>query len=812
MQTQLSKETELKTGIILMKRTQYNDALDTFLKITHHFPKYLFSILIPIYKYLILHFTNNHLRIIIAELYLSQNNYNDAINELEDAYEIDPHFTHIYLILAKIYTKTSYKQRIKHLFESAINKNIYDSSIIDLLPKIYFEEKDTSKNIHLFEKLIANDPKKLHYYKIVAELYKSVQQYDKAGQKLKTMVTLSPELAPDAAKFCNKMIRLCPMNFSLRQILISLFWSASEPKKAHDQIQELCRVDRSYTPIAIKEYKQALHIFPHHKDLLIGLSEQLIETQSYSESIQYIQDLYQFHPDSITTIIPLLQTILNQYPTQITAIKFCITLYFNQKKIDTCLSFIEQLINTTNKETNSITEQLIQIETNHPPFKDHCKLLHAKLKIATSHYKESLPLLTPLKTTSFEVNARELEIQAYLKLNDPITAQRLTIESLEKHPETQLFHTLLATIQTQLITEKLHSITTTKHNPKTNNTHKNSFETGLLLLRKGDLYPALEKFQNIPPHSEFSLKSQVLISRCFLELGKYSNATHYISRCLEQILPEDKEQQAQLLFFNTIINIQSGNYKKAVSNMEDILSININYPHIKTLLKQYKSIHLVGFRGISLSLVHTQLEHPSWHIMTVPNPEELTTESATKNTMSFALPHNNQGALYLIQDNMSAAKAEFKLALQMDPHLTVSHTNLSLIYFIEKKYEKSLKQLDKATALNPNFDLINQLKGLNYQEMGQPDLAIQHFQKTLHPTSTNCITAINLGDLYFQQSRLKLAFSTWKKTVASPLYFYLLQRRLIYLKTESIQLTEWISPINTLTDDLFSPFQTLLQE
>ena len=101
MQTQLSKETELKTGIILMKRTQYNDALDTFLKITHHFPKYLFSTLIPIYKYLILHFTNNHLRIIISELYLSQNNYNDAINELEDAYEIDPHFTHIYLILAK---------------------------------------------------------------------------------------------------------------------------------------------------------------------------------------------------------------------------------------------------------------------------------------------------------------------------------------------------------------------------------------------------------------------------------------------------------------------------------------------------------------------------------------------------------------------------------------------------------------------------------------------------------------------------------------------------------------------------------------
>jgi tetratricopeptide (TPR) repeat protein len=131
MQTQLSKETELKTGIILMKRTQYNDALDTFLKITHHFPKYLFSTLIPIYKYLILHFTNNHLRIIISELYLSQNNYNDAINELEDAYEIDPHFTHIYLNLPSTKTSMIHPLSIYYL-KSILKKKIPQKTSIYL--------------------------------------------------------------------------------------------------------------------------------------------------------------------------------------------------------------------------------------------------------------------------------------------------------------------------------------------------------------------------------------------------------------------------------------------------------------------------------------------------------------------------------------------------------------------------------------------------------------------------------------------------------------------------------------------------------
>jgi tetratricopeptide (TPR) repeat protein len=804
MQIQINKEKELKVGVILMKRTQYSESLTTFLKITHDNPKHIFDTLIPIYNHLLLHFNNNHLRIMITELYLSQKYDDDAISELEDAFRINPHFSQIYLILAKIYNKTIYKKRIKSLFESAIDQNIYDSSIIDLLPKLYFEEKNTTKNIQLFEKLIAYTPQKLHYYKIVAELYKSVQQYDKASQIITQMATLSPTLASDAAKFCNTMTRLCPMNFSLRQTLITLLWKACEPEKAHTQIQELCRIDTSYIPIAIKNYKHALLTFPHDKDLSIGIATLLIETQDYSESITYIQDVYQFHPDNTTPLLSLLHTILDRYPTQVCAIKLCITLYLNQEKTEKCLTFIEQLINANSPEYEFIKTQLIQITKEFPTFTNRCKLLHAQLKIATAHHKNSLPLLTVLKTTEFNIQATSLEIQVYIKLDDLRTAQRLALDALKKYPEQQEFHTLLATLQKQLITKKLNTIPITSE--------KDHFEIGLLLLRKSTLYPALEKFQNISTDSEFNLKSHVLISRCFLELGKYNNATNYISRCLDQLSSTDKEQRCQLLFFNALINIQSGNYKNAVSTMESILSININYPHITTLLKQYKSIHLIGFRGLALSLVKTHLTTPSWHIMAIPNPEELNTNYTDKTHISFALPHNNQGALYLIEDNFSAAKAEFKLAQSMDPSLTISYTNLAIIYLLEKKYDQSLKQLDKAHELNPTLTLINQLKGLTYQEMNQPNLAIQQFQKALHLTPQNFIALINLGDLYFQSGRLKLAFSIWKKTMESPLYFYLLQRRLLYLKTGSIHLTEWICPIKAYANDLLGPFQSLLEE
>ncbi len=804
MPIQVDKEQELKTSLILVNRNQYSNALNYILSFTHDQPCYLFDALTALYKHLSLHFHNNYIRIIITELYLSQGYYNDAILELEEAYLIDPYFSQIYLILSKIYPKTSYKKRIQTLFEDAINQSVYDSSIIDLLPKIYLEEKNTSKNISLFEKLIANKPKQLHYYKVLAELYRSVQYYDKAGNVLKKMVDFSSKLAPDAAKQCFTMIKFCPMNFELRQLLIHFLWQSCDPERAHIQIQELCRLDNSYTPIAIKDYRTALTTFPNNKDLLIGISTLLIETQSYSESISYIELLYEYHPKNIKYVYSLLQLILDRCPQQLLAIQFMATLKFNDNDISHCLKYISQMIDIKSKENEFILLKLTKIKAQFSQFTPLCNFLMAKFHFSNTNYEDSISLLNTLSDTEFEVDAASLNIQIQLKLDKFKIAQQLSNDALKKYPYSFSLHSLFSDLQNNMITKQINSITI--------QSAKDHFESGLLYLRKGELHASLEKFQNIPTQSSFILKANILISRCFLELGQYDNASKYISLCCTKQAIMDSTQYCQLLLFKTIIYIQSSQYKKAIDTANSILEIDQNYPYINSLYNQYNSHHLNGTRGLAVCPVKTHFNSSYWNIMAIPNSEEIYLNNTDKIHLSFALPHNNQGVLYLLQDNLAAAKSEFKLAIQLDSSFTISYINLASVYFLEQKYDQSLKELDVAYTANPKLDLIHLIRSLNYQALGYYDIALKHLNIAVNKNQTHDYLFLSLGDLYFQTGQLKQAFLNWEKAMKSPLYFYLLHRRLIYLNTMSIKLKEWISPSILSEYKLLIPFTSLQKE
>ena len=434
------------------------------------------------------------------------------------------------------------------------------------MPKVYLEEKNTTKNIELFEKLISHNPKKLHYYKVLAELYRSVQQYDKAGYMLKKMVEFSPKLALDAVKLSANMLRLCPMNFPLRQLLINFLWKACNPEKAHIQIQELCRLDASYIPLAIKDYKNALRTFPNHKDLLIGISTLLIETQAYSESISYIEKIYENHPTSIKYVYSLLQIILDRCPNQFLAIKLMVTLSLNDKDIDQSLQLITQLIDGNSNDNEFIILTLSQIKSQFSQYTPLCHFLTAKLHFLTNEYRPCLALLKSLQNTEFEVDAIALEIQIQIKLNNISNAQQLSNNALQKHPHTAVLHSLFTDIQHEIINQQINTITI--------KSEKNHFEVGLLFLRKGDLYAALEKFQNISVNSSFNFKANILIGRCFLELGQYHNATKHISLCCQNDTSMAKKQYCQLLFFKAIIQINSGHYQAATETLSAILKID----------------------------------------------------------------------------------------------------------------------------------------------------------------------------------------------------------------------------------------------
>jgi lipopolysaccharide biosynthesis regulator YciM len=74
------------------------------------------------------------------------------------------------------------------------------------------------------------------------------------------------------------------------------------------------------------------------------------------------------------------------------------------------------------------------------------------------------------------------------------------------------------------------------------------------------------------------------------------------------------------------------------------------------------------------------------------------------------------------------------------------------------------------------------------------DEAITSLRQAYQKNPNNYVACINLGDLYYQLNDIKSAISSWKLGLQSPIYFYLIQRRLIYLNINSVQLKEWLAP------------------
>ena len=290
--TPLKESKSFKLGLLLIKRKQPMDALDRFKSILETNPRALFSILIPLYKYLTLHEDYQQLRIVIAEIYIFQSYFVDAVDILSEAIEVDPKFTQSYFILSKLYNKHVETDHIQKLFENSFELNILDSAIIDLLSKIYIDTNNIQKSIHFYEKLHALQPTQLKYFSILAELYIKTHQYDQATELYKKLASHSPNIASEVAKKCEMISQLDPMNFKTRELLIDLYTKSYNPDAIHTQIQQLLTLDNSYISKSIKIYKKSLHFFPKNIEFELALADLLFKTTQITESLDYLETIH----------------------------------------------------------------------------------------------------------------------------------------------------------------------------------------------------------------------------------------------------------------------------------------------------------------------------------------------------------------------------------------------------------------------------------------------------------------------------------------------------------------------------------------
>ena len=783
MQVQVGLNTSETLRIItsLVKRGQHMEALDRCISLLENKPRSLAILLIPLYKHLKVKDNDLQCRLIIAQMYMFCDRYKEALFELETLFEEDKNFTQTYFLLSKMFKKGIYEKEVIHIFESAFLQGILDSSIVDLLPKIYLENNDTGKSIQFFETLIEKSPGNLHHYKTLTALYTKIRQYDSAVETLKTMVSLSPDLAMEAASQCEKMIRTDPMNRHLREACIQFHLTSCNPDSIIRHIQDMVLMDPSYISKANETYLDALEAFPNTASILIALSKNRVEIKEYSQAIDALGSVHEQSNSHNTQIIPILESILERYPELVMAMELLAKIYLSESNAKQASFYIQKLVETDLPPVEFIKHTVEKVIDMSPEKKEELNLSLAQTYIKNSLYDKAKLLLSELIHTERHCESRLLEAEILRK------EQRYThcIDELQlllkQYPDT-------LTIHEQLKATKLEHY---KHAIDSNKKiQSNDYELGQLHLRIGTLYEALEHFQKVQPETDTYLNCQALIARCFLELGRYDMTINQLSRTLQYLSQENSIFGNKCRFLMSLNYMYLGKFKEAIQQLETILEYDIQFPNVESLLNNFKQMSLLDLRGRALSGILPTLDDTAT-LISVHNMEETQSDPQLQK-ISFAHPHNNQGVDYLLKQNLTSADAEFNLATQMDPQLTVAHCNHALVKLMQKKTEEALNCLNNAEEINPNFDLIFLNRGLIYFTQEKYEQAIECYHKAIKLNQKNTLALLNIGDTYNQQGNVKLAFQYWEKASQSGTLMHFIQRRTSYIEDTDKKDLDWI--------------------
>lgn len=783
MQIQVGLNTSETLRIItsLVKRGQHMEALDRCINILEQKPRSLAHLLLPLYKHLKVKDNDLQCRLIIAQMYMFCDRYKEALFELEILFEEDQHFTQTYFLLSKLYKKGIFTNEIIQIFETAFLQGVLDSSIVDLLPKIYLENNDTGKSIQFFEALIEKSPGNLYHYKTLTALYTKVRQYDSAVETLKTMVSLSPDLALDAATQCEKMIRTDPMNRNLRETCIQFHLTSCNPASIIRHIQDMVLMDPSYISKANETYLDALEAFPDTASILIALSKNRVEIKEYSQAIDSLGNVHDQSNEYNTQIIPILESILDRYPKQVMAMELLAKIYLSENNTKQSSFYIQKLVDTELPPVEFIKHTIETIIEISPEKKDELLLILAKTHIKNTQFDKAKVLLTELTHTDRHCDARLLEAEILKKEQKYTQCIGELNLLLKQYPGTLSIHK-------QLKETKLEHY---KHEINTNKKIKsNDYELGQLHLRSGTLYEALEHFQKVQPDSDYYLNCQALIARCFLELGRYDMTINQLSRTLQYLSQDNTFFGNKCRFLMSLNYMYLGKFKDAIQQLETIMEYDIQFPNVDTLLNDLKQMSLLDLRGRALSGIRPSLTS-TLNLISVHNMEETQSDPQLQK-ISFAHPHNNQGVDYLLKQNLTSADAEFNLATQMDPQLTVAHCNLALVKLMQKKTTEALDCLANAEKINPNFDLIYLNKGLVYFTQEKFEQAIECYHKAIKLNSKNPLALLSIGDTYNQQGNVKLAFQYWEKASQSGTLMHFIQRRTSYIEDSDKKDLDWI--------------------
>ncbi|MBT5954329.1 hypothetical protein HOG98_06370 [bacterium] len=758
---------EFEIGIQLMGGQKFMEALERFKTCVDLAPNQLANIQIALYKKLHVDIENLKIRIVICELYIFSQRYQDAILEIEDIIQIDPEYTQSYFMLSKIYSKVKAKekQEIKSIFETAFSSGITDFTVLDLLAKIYFEERNDSKSILLYERLLKNKPQSLHYLKTLSDLYHRIKDFEKSAQCYEKLCSFSPDYTQEIIPKCEELVR-CSDSYITRSILIKLYSKNCDIDKMIFEIKKLINIHPSDSEDIEKLINEVLLIFPEQTELLLLKAKVFFLLKRHVEGLMILKS-HASQKKFTRELIQLLEYLTLQTVEDVTIYGFAYSLlfdlYFQKKVYKKCVHCIDQAILKSIKkfEDTSVDTYIIKLLEVFPDFKNHLSFQLFQFHFNNQNESKLDPLIQDLLKTEFAYKALILMSKSLVRQKKYKKAHAFLLNEIHRFPHDKHLNNVL---------RRVHK----KCRLKKPSPSLSSYEQGLIHLNKNSFLQAIDNFQKVELECPDYYKSQYSISYALFELGRFDLSSDQLERIISNHTEKNNTQLSSLLILQAIAKLNLGYPEIALSLLNKALETHTNPKVVSPLIYYVKSVIQYSSQAKTISgCLDPQPvgDQSSFYFVNVPN------NGPTDTSISFAQSQNNQGVDYFLQKNIKAAEQSFNIAYKMDPSLVSIPCNLSICSLAQKKYDDCFEWLTKAEKIQADFDIVYLNRGLCLMAQNELKAAKNHFRRAIDFNPLNLMAHISLGDIYSIETNLRDAFTSYDRAFSSRHLFNQLNRR-----------------------------------
>jgi tetratricopeptide (TPR) repeat protein len=746
---------QLRIGYHLISGHQISLARDHFRLLVERTPHMAPDTMTFLYRQLVQNPTSSGLHLLIAELHLHLNQPEDALSLLEEAYDNWPHEPQIYALLSKIHTRRGHHPAILTICEAAIANGITDGVLVTLLSQLYLRQDDIQKSIALFEQLRLQDPDHAPHKQSLAQLYQRNGTYAKALALYDELITAWPEQKADIMVQCDRILRVAERDADLLQAGAQIYLKGCAPGKAAIPIQALLTQfpDRHAQTFGL--LRTALDVFPNTPELLLALSDLLIDQADYVPAATHLHQLIQSDPHFATDAVQRLEKITERSPQSVLAHGLLTEYYLSSRNFPSARHHLTALVFSPHAPVDWAQQHLRQYETI-----------------------QSDPAIAPLQAG--------LQARLLAQRQQWPAAQQTARTALCLAPTHSELHPLLSSLYREGLRHRAMGLTP--------GSSRDRFQLGLMLLELGDIYPAIEQFQLIPVDDPLRNRAQLLIGRCFIEADRFDLAVNQLSRTLQLIQGDDRLSNA-IRYLLATGHVNLGNIDTALQTLNTIFETDIHFPGISTAISQVRCLSFTEMRGKAIGILPSPFEEGRYSLLAVAHSDNAA-DPASRNwvTLNFSQVHNSQGITYWFQDNPVAAEEAFKIALQLDMESAIPYCNLAALAIANRDATAAKGYLENAEQRNHNLDTIPALRGILAATSGQLPDAEKHFSKALQLNAANAWVRLAWGDVYYAQKMYKSALQQWLQASTYPQISHLVSQRTRYLKPTPMLLDDWVLP------------------